>query len=319
MAEATAVQESSTAPIMEVNRGPLVNLTPEQRTKFRTTGELPELAKVEAPPASEVKQESRAGESGTPERQAQQQAKPKKTAEERIAELEATIEKIRKGAEAKRQPSPEPKPQAKAPEQYTRPKPTTEDKTADGKPKYETYDDYIEDLADWKAEQREAKSAREREERKLSEAFQSKIEEARKRYPNLDEVVQPAVDSILADKAIPPAVKEVLNESDVLPDLLFTIASDEAEMQKFMEMARKTPGKAIRFIALTESLIAEELTKAAKPAAEPVKPKTSAPKPPAEVGGSSGTPPDPLEAAAKANDFRAFKMEATRRQLAKMK
>jgi hypothetical protein len=107
----------------------------------------------------------------------------------------------------------------------------------------------------------------------------------------------------------------------VLPDILFTLGSDPAELAKFVKMARETPGKALRYIALTESLITEELEGKATPKAEeaPAKPKTHAPRPPSEVGGKAAAPPDALESAAKANDFRSFKAEATRRALAKMK
>ena len=113
----------------------------------------------------------------------------------------------------------------------------------------------------------------------------------------------------------------MLLDSDVLPDFLFTVGSDPAELAKFTKMAQENPGKALRYIALTESLIAEELEgKTAKPAdVTPDKPKTQAPKPPSEAGGRAAAPPDGLEAAAKAGDFRAFKAEATRRQLAKLK
>ena len=112
-----------------------------------------------------------------------------------------------------------------------------------------------------------------------------------------------------------------MSESDHLPDILFTLGSEPAELAKFVKMAKETPGKALRYIALTESLIAEELAgKTAKSAEEtPAKPKTQAPKPPSEAGGRAAAPPDALESAAKTNDFRSFKAEATRRALAKMK
>ncbi len=118
-------------------------------------------------------------------------------------------------------------------------------------------------------------------------------------------------------------VKRMLDDSEVFADLVYTISSDAAGFADFVKMAKESPGKAIRYIALTESLIAEELESknTAKPATEetPAKLKTAAPRPPVEAGGRASTPPDAMESAAKAGDFRSFKTEATRRQLAKLK
>lgn len=329
MSEATAVLESSPdVPVMEVERGPLVNLTGDQRAEFRKTGELPKVEpkKAEAAASSseakteEVETES-AGEPGTPEKQEHTERKPRQTAAERIAELKATIAKIEKGAGIKTQAEsstakPEPKPQ---PVPLTRTKPTPEDKKADGTPKFETYEDYIEDLTDWKGEQRDAKNQRESAQQAQARELNSKLEDARSRYDKFDEVMKPTVDAIVDDPQINQAVKAMLNDSDYLPDLIFTIGSDSAELAKFVKMAKDSPGKALRYIALTESLIAEELAGKPESKESPAKPKTLAPKPPIEAGGRGTTPPDGLEAAAKANDFRAFKAEATRRQLAKLK
>jgi len=315
MDEQAVVVESQ--PTLDVSRGPLVDITPEQRAEFRKTGNLPEPPKTEeAAPSSEPKpEEVEAKPTGDSEPPPVQEKKAKKvqTAEERIAQLEATIEKIRKGAgkETKAESSPAtPKPE------YTRPKPTADDKDDKGNPKYATYEDYIEDLADWKGEQRDAANQRIAQEQAQLREFNQKVAEAKSRYENFEEVVEPAAGMIHADPNIPPVVKQMLRDSEVLPDFLFTVGSDPAELERFVKMAKENPGKALRYIALTESLIADEL----KPREEaPAKPKTQAPKPPSEAGGRAAAPPDALESAAKANDFRSFKAEATRRQLAKLK
>ncbi len=79
-------------------------------------------------------------------------------------------------------------------------------------------------------------------------------------------------------------------------------------------------------LKLMEPLVREELeakktppVAAAHVEATPAKPKTSAPPPPAEVGGRASAPGDVMVAAAAANDFRAFKAELNRRELAKLK
>jgi hypothetical protein len=326
MSEQSAVLEA-TPSVMEVERGPLVNLTSDERSEFRRTGELPKVedkpkteeaaSSSDAPPEKE--EAKPAGESEPPKKQ--EHTKGKLTAEERIAQLESTIEKIRKGAglektQEKAESSPaKPEPVRELPP--TRPKPMQDGNGPDGKP-YATYEDYIEDLADWKAEQREAKNQREQREQAQAREFNAKVDEARGRYENFDEVKEKFVNAI-SEPGTDPVVHAMLNESEYLPDLVYTIGGNEDNLENFKTMAKKSPGKALRYIALTESLIAEELEGKAKPAEEPAKPKTQAPRPPSEAGGRAAAPPDGLEAAAKAGDFRAFKAEATRRQLARLK
>ncbi len=339
--QSTVVAESSpapVAPVMEVDRGPLVNLTSEQRAEFRKTGNLPEAPKkteeaatsgTEETPASGAKSDDEAKTAGdaespkTTQENQRQQPKPKPSAEDRIAQLESTIEKIRKGAGLDKTPkaesstAPVEQPQAQQP-QYTRPKPTVEDKDKDGNPKYATYEDFVEELSDWKAEQRWAAAQREQAQQAQAREFQAKLDAAKSRYKDFEEMI-PKFNAMAAEAS--PVVRVMLNESEVLPDLLYTIASDPKELDSFRQMAKENPGKALRYIALTESLIREELESKAKPAAEktPAKPQTNAPRPPSEVGGRATTPGDELESAAKANDFRAFKAEANRRALAKLK
>jgi hypothetical protein len=322
MSEETAVQESSAiqeAPVVEVERGPLVNLTSDQRAEFRRTGELPEAPKKEeSAPSSEAKPEAESSTAPEAEKKQQEKpAKPKQTAEERIAQLEATIEKIKKGAGIEKAKHVEP-PTTKV-EQPTRPKPTADDKNEDGSPKYGSYEDFVEDLADWKAEQRWA--AKESEQAKNAQAREigAKVEAARDRYENFDETVVPFVNNLLADASIPNNVKRRLNNSKVFADLAFVLAGDP----KFMDLA-KDEDDGITYIVLSESLIKEELAGKSKPKGEekpesPAKPQTAAPKPPSEVGGRAASPGDALESAAKANDFRSFKAEANRRALAKLK
>jgi len=297
-----AVMESPTTVEMQVERGPLVNLTGDQRTEFRKTGELPKPE--EAAASTEVK---------TPEVQ-EKPAKKAKTAEERIAELESTIDKIRKGA-GKETPKVESSP-TKPETQFTRPKPTTEDKKADGTPKFATYEDYVEELADWKAEQRWATQQREQAAENHAKQFKAKMEEASGRHENFEAARDGFIEAMSAIK-ISPAVQDMLNDSDVFPDLVAVIGGSKEEASKFAKMAQDNPGKALRYIALTESLIADEL--AGKTEEAPAKPKTQAPKPPSTVGGQAASPPDGMESAAKAGDFRSFKAEANRRYLAKLK
>lgn len=332
MSEQTAVVESSATPVMEVERGPLVNLTGDQRAEFRKTGNLPEPPKrEEAAPSSEAQaaETSPAPEAENKQQEKKPAEKPKPTAEDRIAQLEATIEKIRKGAgiekTQKAESSPAKVEQPIQQPQFTRPKPTADDKNKDGSPKFQTYEDFVEDLADWKAEQRWAAQQREQAQQAQARELNAKVAEARSRYENFDEILQPTIDAIVGDTDVAGVVKQMLNDSDILPDLIFTIGSSKEELASFVKMAKENPGKALRYIALTESLINEELEGKAKPKGgdkpkeTPAKPQTAAPKPPSEVGGRAASLGDALESAAKAGDFRNFKAEANRRYLAKLK
>lgn len=254
--------------------------------EWRTTGEIPK-PKTEAAATSEEKSET-AGVSEAPKKV---QEKVKQTAEERIAQLEATIDKIRKGSEQKKSPVAESAPaKTEAKPEYTRPKPTADDKKTDGSPKFDTYEDYIEELADWKVEQREATNKRETAMRDQATALNAKVEEAKVRYSDFADKVAPFVDDFVSNPDISPLVKRMVDDSDVFADLAYVLAGDD----QFKEVA-KNPGKAIRYIANVERLIAEELAGKSESARNdkgqfeakvetPVKrgPET-APKPPIEI------------------------------------
>lgn len=326
--------QAASTPAIEVDRGMMVTMTPDQRTEFRRTGDLPkppEPPKEEEPapsptetsseetPNSEPTGEEPAGEPEPPKKPQEDRRKP--GAEKRIGELTSEVKRLKQELETLKKPAPEPKEQPKPDPQHTRAKPTADDRDKDGNPKFKTYEDFVEDLADWKAEQRWAASQREQQQQAQQRELNARITEAKQRYgEKFDEVLAPTINTILTNKDVSPVVRTMLNESEVLPDLLFTLGSDDGELASFMQMATGEPGKALRYIALTESLIREELAAKNAPKKDPpAKPQTSAPKPPAEVGGRAATPNDALEAAAKAGDFRSYKAEANRRELARLR
>jgi hypothetical protein len=129
------------------------------------------------------------------------------------------------------------------------------------------------------------------------QALDAKLSDARERYEDFDEIKSDFLSKAISPEGVPLLPLQVLgiiNDSEVLPDLLYTIGSDDAELAKFVEMAKTNPNKAIRYVARVESLIAEELAKPEKNAArgedgkfKAPERKTSAPKPPALVSGSS--------------------------------
>lgn len=287
---------------------------PEKHQQPAAATEEP-AASQESEQSSEGEQPESAGESEAPEEH-QEQPKPKKlTAEGRIAQLNATIEKLwaadepdtikiaqleatkdkiehRAGFKRKTEAAPVAQPQAQpAQAPPTRPKPTIEDKNADGTPKYAgegAYEAWFEDLADWKAEQRIVQVQREYAQQAQLREFQAKMEAAIERYPDFAAVADPFAGEIATNKQIPDFVKDMLRSSDLFPDLVYTIADDAEERAKFMRMAQANPTQAARYIAALESGIREELATAGKEATPAPEPKqTKAPKPVAPVGGGS--------------------------------
>ena len=332
-----ATHEPEKPKIDPLQEGPMVTWTREQRNEFRSTGKMPEVKPKAAPaPASVAPAESDA-ESETAKQQEHTEkhtSKPKQTAEQRIEQLEATIEKIRKGAGIERTAKTESSTSntASKEEKPAPPKNYQEWRKTFKAPEWvqeyakanpeATYEDANAAMADYLADVRDQYKDREAQQQAMAKELDAKVADAKARYPNYQEVIDPAIDAILNDKDIVGVVKAMLNESEVLPDLMFTIGSKPEELAKFVKMAKESPGTALRYIALTESLIREELENAKSTQAEkvtPAKQQTSAPKPPAEVGGRATAPGDALVAAATANDFRAFKTELNRRSLARMK
>ena len=332
MAEAVETQAAPSPAVFEAPKAG----TPEYVT-WRSTGELPE-AKPKADPAPAHISDAADPDPAPQTQEHKEQAskpKPKPTAEERIAQLESTIEKIRKGAgietrKAESSPAaakPAQQPQQPAP---TRPKPTVDGKGPDGKP-YASYEDFVEDLSDWKSEQRQAQQQREQQQQAAMAETSKKLESARSLYgkDKADEVIFPTNQAIVNDQAIPLAVKALLGESEVFPHLLFNIGSDPDDLAAFIQMARTTPGKAMRYIAKVESLIEEELagdvprettttgrdadgkfTSAKEPNAPAKRGPESTPAPPLEVGGRGAGPMDESARALsqlKDGDSRAFR------------
>ena len=206
----------------------------------------------------------------------------------------------------------------------TRPKPMNGDKLPDGKPKFATYEDFVEDLADWKAEQRMATQQREQQFAQQRQTLSKHLEEARGRYTDFDSVAKPLIQEMLQPD-IAREVFAVINDSPVLADLLYTIGGTEASKNDFLDACRTNPGKALRVALLMEQEIVRELAKGKTVATkgtegnqrtEPATTQVRAPKPPTEVGGRGTPGEDVLLSAAKAGDFRAFSAEQNRRALA---
>jgi hypothetical protein len=282
--------------------------------------------------------------------------KTKDDTEKRITELLDRVKAAEERAEAAERRSTQPEkretkqPSQAAPEEY---KPLDE-KEFFAKNQKATYEDFVRAAARHEA-QWEAKGLIEKaiagerqriQQETASKELKAKVEDANQRYGAEEtQKIFPALDKVLNDEQIPYAVKAMLNESDVLIDLLYVLQGDSSEFQKFLGLARSSPGAAIRKIVTTEALVKEQLKtgkassstsisatttpergedgkfKPAKEAVEekpdkeeaPAKEKPRAPKPAQEVGGRGAASEDPAKAAARTGNYSAFEAEMNRK------
>ncbi len=160
--------------------------------------------------------------------------------------------------------------------------------TAKAKPEqkdFDTYDGYIEALADWRYETRKAEDeakaaqqARQNAERAAAEVHVQRVNAAKERYPDYDEVMA-GVQSL-------PITREIhdgIVKSEKGPDIAYHLAKNPDEVRR---IAALTPDRQLVEMGKLEA----KFETAATPANE--KPnkadKKPLPKPPANVGGSAG-------------------------------
>jgi len=226
-------------------------------------------------------------------------------------------------------------------------------------------DAYTDKRADERAEIKFQQKERERIEREQAVKNAERLEAAEKRYgAEAKTVIESTAATVWNDKAIPEVFRQVIDDSPVVADLLYTLGSDPDELDKFIALAKKTPGVALRKLVLMEELVNQELGKTGKKPAKaaaaedaaaddaddagdddeqvdndqvdeqaqrdattgkfvaakpPAKKITSAPPPPHESSGQSGSPGDPVAKAVSTNDFRTFREERNRKDLARAK
>ena len=299
---------------------------------WRTSGELPARFKptepAESEPADRPKKTATEGEklesvgaSDTPEEQQQEkpEKKPHLTADQRkaqlratieklweqpepdtikIAQLEATHDKIESAQKRKTEPAPVARPAQQQPQQAqgTRPKPTIEDKNPDGTPKYTDWDVYNEDLIDWKADQKVADYERKQQQLAQNAHVDAEVKKGEEIYgSDFGRIANETAGAIVDDPGVPQIVKQRFGNSKILPHLTYTIGGDAETLAKFIQTAKSDPFGALDYITLTESQIRETLAKKTgerdangqfKASQTPAKTQTSAPKPPSPVGSS---------------------------------
>lgn len=227
----------------------------------------------------------------------------------RVADLEAQL-----ASRTAREPEalPVPKVEAKPPDKE-RAKPTPSDNDDKGQAKYATYEDYLEDLADWKVEQRivkleketiekDAKAAVERDQRAISDKWKEQVDSARSKHADFMEV---ALDPKLP---IPQgsAVEQWVLDSDIGTEILYHLAKHPDELKAIHAMP---PVKAARALTILEAELSDSPAPPPEPApASAAKRVTSAPPPAHEVGNRQRAPDyDPVAEALAEGNFEAYR------------
>ncbi len=284
----------------------------------------PEPPKQEEPaasatPAKQAKPEEKSAEPGT----AKQEPKPKAklTAEERISQLTAERnterqrtkdleERLRK-LESAAQPTPKAEP-AKAKEPPKRPNPFT------WKGTQEEFDTAMDQYEEYRDTQVAARTRQEQAQTEAQKSMSEMLKKATLKHPDAEQKIKSATNEIMAD-SVPLFVKAFVNDSEVLGDLLYTLA-DETTRTKLLETAKTNPGKALRVLRDMELDIEKALAtpgsmQEPKPKEQAPELKPRAPKPPSEVGGRGASTEAADIAAAKDGNFGAFEAEQRRKYM----
>lgn len=348
-ANTTAVESSPAAPASPGTPAAPVILepprTPAEYREWRQTGKMPEAKLAESKSKEEStpsKSAAETAEKTAPDSETgKHQEKTRNNAETRLNEIlrdlkdaglsPSELKTFRREAKAaaEAQPKVEPERTAKPAEAPKRPK------LAD----FDTYDQFDEALDTWNANRSKEEAKRAVDEYRSQQAseaqtreLQGQVDAATKRYgADAGKIISNAASEIVGDQSINPAVAAILQGSDVLTDVLYTLGSKPEDLAEFVALAKSKPGAAIRKVVLIEQLVREELAGSASKEA-PVRgedgkfqkttpePKiTKAPPPPKEVSGHGAAPPDEVETAASSADFRRYRDAANRRDIAARK
>jgi hypothetical protein len=337
---AVAVESSPAAPAAPATIEIPRSGTPEY-AKWRMDGTIADKPKTE-PAASSTADPDKApmADANAPPAKKQESTEYKPKTEKRFQDLLSERDRLKAENEALKAPKPAPEPAKPAPQpQSAEREPTVEDKNPDGTFKYKTYEEFVKAQARWEVRQELAEQRNRETEQTRTQELLVKVNDARTRYgkEKVDEIIFPTSNAIRDDAAIPLAVKAMIGDSEVFPDLIFTLGSNKAEFASFLQLAKTEPGKALRRIRDMEKLIDEELSKGTTTATgrdasgKFTKPESttpakrgpeSAPDPPLEIGHRGTGPMDESERAlsdAQKGDrsaFRRWKDAEDRKELA---
>ena len=217
------------------------------------------------------------------EPEAKEEAK-KQDPEKSRDKLNKRFDKVTKRAQEAEAKAKELEEKLKSYEARVNPEQQAQKPVVEGKPRADQFNDafeYAEALAEWSAEnalkQRDAQEAQRKAqetEAEKAKSWNKKIEQAKQELPDFDRIVQSS-DIIVSDE-----IKKAILESDVGPQVLYALASDEDFAKKLTEMdsvkALKEIGKLeAKFEAKEEKSSKADKQKAivsSSKAPEPIKP-----------------------------------------------
>jgi hypothetical protein len=190
------------------------------------------------------------------------------------------------------------------------------------------YEDAVAALGDFQADMRARYQQFEQLQQQGRERAAEMLRKTVEKYPDAEAKVKQTATSLMQPE-VPPFVKALIDESEVMTDLLYTL-SDPTTLKNFLDTARTKPGKAIRVLRDMELEITKAVTKSAasdkneksdksEKSDTPAEPKPRAPKPPSEVGGRGTGHEDAAVAAARSGDYRAFEAAENAKMQARFK
>lgn len=316
----TVVAESSSAPeaVPEIPRSGTA-----EYSEWRKSGTFPEpkpIVEDSAPSdAGKAATSDIAGDSDTPTKQQEKVPIKRKelTAEERIAQLESTIEKIRKGA-----PHLETKKAESSPARVDPPRPavpqTYEEwnkvfNVKDWQNKYATehpeaeYEDIQAATMDFKLDARDHFRSLQKARSEAQQRFGEGVAKAREQYPDFDAVADPMAAKI-NELILNPQINDMLKKEILDPEgahILYALGKDQEIVEKFGRLALNDPAEAIYLWKSLKKEALRELSTTGRndkgQFASRIEEKTpapakrgpeSAPEPPLEIGNRGTGPMD---------------------------
>jgi len=217
------------------------------------------------------------------EAQSEPEAKEDAKEQKRDNKLNKRFDKVTKRAQQAEAEARELREKLQSYEARVNPEQQAQKPVVEGKPQASQFNDafeYAEALAEWSAEnalkqrdeQEAARKAQEAQE-KLTKAWTEKIERAKENLPDFDRMVKSS-DIVVSDP-----IRDSIIESDVGPQLLYHLATNEDFAKELTEMpvakALKQLGKLeAQFEAKEEKPKAEKKTVSSSKAPDPIKPLT---------------------------------------------
>jgi hypothetical protein len=257
------------------------------------TEEAPtEAEAVEETPESEpVAEEGESEHDQEPEGKATEERKQNPKLEKRFSELTKARKLAEESAANERQQREALEARLREYEDRTTPQPKAEESPIGREPRADQFDDafeYAKALAEWSAEkalydrdQQEANRKAQEAQDKVLQSWRERLEKAKETLPDFDDMVASAT------VQIENTVRDAILESDVGPQILYELASDEEYAQK---VAAMPVAKALREIGKLEARFekqesAEETAVRSKPVVQ--KSKAPAPLSPIRATGSA--------------------------------